>query len=148
MSVFDFLKKKKEPVAPRFSFVPPYATPTYYVRHPNNTYSVAVPQPGSCAVHDAENESQIAQLKFLLNAAPMMDAPEHLRAAASMTKFAYINPRTFASKYLANPSLSVVKGYGCLSGSPTKWVLLSTMPEGRVIFSPSPIPGIEKILNS
>lgn len=86
----------------------------------------------------------ISQLKFLLSQAPMHMAPEdRFRATQATAKFAYIHPKTFV-QYQERP----VTAYGKVVGSPTKWVMTSLMPEGQVIYSPNPIPGIEKLLKS
>lgn len=86
----------------------------------------------------------ISQLKFLLSQAPMHMAPEdRFRATQSTAKFAYIHPKTFV-KYQEHP----VRAYGKVVGSQTKWVMTSLMTEGHVIYSPNPIPGIEKLLES
>jgi hypothetical protein len=77
-----------------------------------------------------------------------MDAPSQRdRVLASRAPFAYIHPITFAGilffmRYTSGPELSVT----IFPGSPTKWVVTSLMPTGRVIYSPLQIPGIEKIL--
>jgi hypothetical protein len=90
-------------------------------------------------------KAQIAQLKFLLASAPMIDAPKDRFALMSVTSpFAYIHPKTL-SKVLPS-HLQVTRSFFVFPGSHTKWVLMSTMPEGRVIYSPLPVPGIERIL--
>jgi hypothetical protein len=100
------------------------------------------------AAHEnlAAQAAEIRQLKFLLASAPMIDAPilqfAHVVATTSKSPFAYINPKTMAKLF---PSASS-RFFYVFPGSPTKWVLLSTMPEGRVIYSLFPIPGLEKIL--
>jgi hypothetical protein len=98
----------------------------------------------------AAAHAEIRQLKFLLASAPMIDAPHPLNARAVFTNhrvpFAYIHPKTMAQY---NDVMGRrIHGMTIFPGSPTKWVLLSTMPEGRVIYSPLPIPGLEKILGS
>jgi len=96
----------------------------------------------------AAAHAEITQLKFLLASAPMIDAPKPLDAAGwfrrSVTSFGYIHPRTMA-QYRSSTG-SILHGFMILPGSPTKWILTSLMPEGRVIFSPLAIPGLEKIL--
>jgi hypothetical protein len=87
---------------------------------------------------------KVSQLKFLLSQAPMHMAPEdRFRATQSSAPFAYIHPKTFV-QYQERP----VRAYGKVVGSKTKWVMTSLMPEGHVIYSPNPIPGIEKLLES
>lgn len=91
---------------------------------------------------------QISQLKFLLASAPMIDmfsvtdfnARTRLRTMTS--PFAYIHPKTLAPFTVGMPPKRVY----AFSGSRTVWVPMSTMPEGRVIFSPLAVPGIEKLL--
>jgi hypothetical protein len=93
-------------------------------------------------------EAEIKQLKFLLASAPMMDAPtiydsqEWFKRVS--TSFGYMHPVTMAQ--YSNPMDKVRHGMIIISGSPTKWVMTSLMPKGRVILSPLPIPGLEKIL--
>jgi len=90
---------------------------------------------------------EINQLKFLLASAPMTDAPtDRERLTATRSSFAYINPKTMADLLTKLFLRREPREFMVFPGSPTKWVLLSTMPEGRVIYSPLPIPGIEKIL--
>lgn len=87
---------------------------------------------------------RVKQLSFLLSQAPMHMAPEdRFRATQSSAPFAYIHPKTFV-QYQECP----VRAYGKVVGSKTKWVMTSLMPEGHVIYSPNPIPGIEKLLES
>jgi hypothetical protein len=98
----------------------------------------------------AAAHAEIKQLKFLLASAPMIDAPTLLdardRFKTLQSRFAYIHPKTMARyDFLWNKP---VNGVVMCPGSPTKWVVLSAMPQGRVIYSPLPIPGIEKILAS
>lgn len=91
---------------------------------------------------------EIAQLKFLLASAPMIDmfAPSDSDSKRRLSKcvspFAYIHPKTLAPFTWGMPPKRVY----VFPGSKTVWVPMSTMPEGRVIFSPIPVPGIEKIL--
>ena len=88
-----------------------------------------------------------AQLRFLLNEAPMMDMPRGLdRLAHSVTRYAYVNPKTFADATSGVYAAAVARPYIFIRPSPTKWVMTTLMPEGRVIFSQSPLPGIENIL--
>ena len=103
--------------------------------------------PGTLNPVGSALEPQISQLKFLLASAPMIDAPNKSEARerlqASRSPFAYIHPKTMAGLSL---SAHPIRGFMVFPGSPTKWVLTSLMPEGRVIYSPLPIPGLEKIL--
>lgn len=93
-------------------------------------------------------QAEIKQLKFLLSQSPMIDfqpAPE--RFMASRSPYAYIHPITLAqASSTAACAVGHGRGYLQFPGSPTKWVFLSLMPRDRVIYSPNPIPGIEKIL--
>jgi hypothetical protein len=95
-------------------------------------------------------EAQISQLKFLLASAPMIDVPTGYDTAQRLQKlvspFAYIHPKTMATMLVDARSTRPIRSFMVFTGSPTKWVLLSTMPVGRVIFSPLPVPGLEKIL--
>jgi hypothetical protein len=95
----------------------------------------------------AASRAEIAQLKFLLASAPMIDAPSDLiRLQCLRVPFAYVHPKTMAGMLPKMYSTRSPRGFMIFPGSPTKWVLVSLMPEGRVIFSPLPIPGLEKIL--
>lgn len=91
---------------------------------------------------------QIDQLQFLLAQAPMLDAPlpggpnARNRLAASSTAFASIHPKTLAPFVIDRPPNNVYR----FSGSFTVYVLSSLMPEGRVLYSPLQIPGLEKTL--
>lgn len=91
---------------------------------------------------------EIAQLKFLLASAPMIDMLDYRspdtqrRMRAFTTPFAYIHPKTLAPFTTNMPPGRVY----VFPGSQTVWVPMSTMPEGRVIFSPLPVPGLEKVL--
>ena len=76
------------------------------------------------------------QLRFLLNRAPMLNAPDDLRSAAhAVTAFAYIHPKT-AAKY---GNVDGRKSFH-IPPSPTEWVLTELMPEGRVVFTPNEMP--------
>lgn len=99
---------------------------------------------------DSVLASTVAQLKFLLSQAPMIDAPaDRERLAASRTPYAYIHPKSIAKlSSTAHCAVSHGRSYIKFPGCPTKYVLLSLMPEGRIIYSPNPIPGIEKLLAS
>lgn len=95
----------------------------------------------------AQANSQIAQLLFLLASAPMIDmfpanAEGQLRLRTIQSPFAYIHPKTLAPFTWGMPPTRVYR----FPGSKTVWVPMSTMPEDRVIFSPLPVPGIEKVL--
>lgn len=93
-------------------------------------------------------QSEIKQLKFLLSQSPMIDfQPDPERFTTSRTLYAYVHPITLA-KASSSASCAVGHGRGYIRfpGSPTKWILTSLMPQNRVIYSPNPIPGIEKIL--
>jgi hypothetical protein len=97
---------------------------------------------------DPAMAAEIRQLKFLLASAPMIDVPPNTLEARTFTQrvvstpFAYIHPKTMA-KLTFEP---LRRSFIVFPGSKTKWVLTSLMPEGRVLFSPVPMPGIEKIL--
>lgn len=101
------------------------------------------------AFSDARNyyTSEISQLKFLLESAPMIDAPvDKFAVMAVRSPFAYIHPKTLA-KYSTTQNISRPDlVYARFAPSPTKWVLTHLMPEGRVIYSPNPLPGLENLL--
>lgn len=89
------------------------------------------------------------QLRFLLSQAPMLDAPTDLGAAAhSVTKFAYVHPKTFATFTKGAYSPKSSAPYVQIRPSPTKWIITTLMPEGVVIYTSNPLPGIEKLLAS
>lgn len=91
----------------------------------------------------AEANVTIAQLSFLLSAAPMIDMFPYdwtgqTRMATVQSPFAYVHPKTLAPFVQGNPP----SRWYSFPGSRTKWIPMSSMPEGRVIFSPSSIPGV------
>jgi len=96
----------------------------------------------------ASANATILQMKFLLDCAPMTDMIKatdidaHTRLAVMRSPFAYIHPKTLAQFDCAIRFASWV----CFPGSLTKWIPMSSMPEGRVIFSPLQVPGLEKLL--
>lgn len=104
----------------------------------------APPQPTT----DTVLRATVDQLKFLLAVAPTIDAPNPRDARSvflgSRSPFAYIHPKTMAQYGTALDK--VPHGVVVKPGSPTRWVLLSLVPEGRVIYSSLAIPGLEKIL--
>ena len=123
--------------------------PLYFVRHPDNTFSIAKPQPSLYPKTNPVHRVIAQQISFLLSQAPMLDAPDGLeRAAHSVTKFAYVHPRTFAKFTRGAYSPLTSAPYVRIRPSGTKWVLTTMMPEDRVIYTPNPIPGLEKILAS
>lgn len=90
---------------------------------------------------------EVTRLKFLLDCAPMIemfsakDRDAFSRLANMKARYAYIHPKTLAP-FTVNfgPRRMYV-----FPGSFTAWIPMSAMPEGRVIFSPVPPPGIEKL---
>jgi hypothetical protein len=113
------------------TFVP--VNPTHYIREQDAVRAMA--------------QSEIAQLKFLLACAPMIEIPADDFSTKEFpmrvtTPFAYIHPKTMA-RMTFQP---VLRHCIMFPRTQTKWVLTSLMPEGRVICSPLPIPGLEKIL--
>ena len=92
--------------------------------------------------------SAVEQLMFLLDQAPMLDAPENLeRAAHAFTKFAYVHPRTWEQFTCtkippAQPGQKNVPGW--IHPSPTKWIFTTLMPQGRVIYSQNLMPRLEQ----
>ena len=133
----------------RHILVDPPTKPLYFVMHPDETYSVADPQPlllpedwtgerDRLARLHARADTTITQLRFLLNQAPMLIAPDdRLRAAHAITPYAYIHPKTFET--LSGVSKNVP--YFKFPPSPTKWVWTELVPEGRVIYTPNEMPG-------
>jgi hypothetical protein len=114
-----------------------------------NNRPLFVPSGSLSPVADAlaAAHAEIAQLKFLLASAPMIEIPAGFIHAREFVKragatFAYVNPRTMAM--ITYEPLQ--KYFMVFPGSKTKWVLTSLMPEQRVIFTPLAIPGLEKIL--
>ena len=97
-----------------------------------------------------ELRHQINDQRFLLNEAPMQNTPEDiLRASCAVTSFAYAHPSTAVRMGLV-PSGSSMKNPDTpwvlpvvLIPSRTRWVFTSLMPEGRVIFTPNRMPGLE-----
>lgn len=91
----------------------------------------------------------LAQARFLLDQAPMLDAPEDRHGAASYSypAYIYIHPRTFSC--LTNYQYAEKEGIssGLLFGpSQIKWVRTFLMPQGRVILSPNAIPNLDLFL--
>lgn len=88
------------------------------------------------------------QLKFLLDQAPMINVPAKgtdngelaSRFAASRATYAYVHPKTFARLAPWWDKVSLLVKF---AGSPTKWVLTELMPEERVIYAATPMPGVE-----
>jgi hypothetical protein len=91
--------------------------------------------------------ARVQQLSFLLSCAPMMgmfqpkNSESLVRLAASRSPFAYVHPKTLAPFTWGLPPARWYK----FPGSPTVWIPVSYMPEGRVIYSPLQIPGLEKM---
>ena len=86
--------------------------------------------------------SENDQLKFLLSQAPMIDwQPDFPQR--SITPYAYVHPKTLASAPAARWE-APGNSYVTFPPFPTKWLLTSLMPEGRVIFSPNVFPGLDK----
>jgi len=93
-------------------------------------------------------EAENIQLRFLLNQAPMLNAPENIeRAAHAVTKFAYAQPATFRNIIGWDPVTFLHEGRSSpplrIAPSPTEWILTNLVPLGRVIYSPNLIPGLE-----
>lgn len=116
-------------------------TPAYYVFGHGGWY-IADPQPISlfdANMLRAATEAENKQLKFLLSCAPIIDMnPDCVRR--STTPYAYIHPKTLAKLRCGQVRANFVK----FPGSPTVWILTSLMPEDRVIFSQSTLPGLEQ----
>lgn len=84
-------------------------------------------------------ETTIKQLKILLANAPLMNAPDgDFDMRRINISFVYIHPKTLAQIQARCGELS-----GPVRGK-TTWVPISLMPEGRVIYSALPIPGLEQ----
>jgi hypothetical protein len=98
-------------------------------------------------VPDSFAKAEAAQLKFLLSQAPMIDAPtDRFNASRAGSRFAYIHPKTLAKVAGGQCTILHSKPYVLLSPSPSRWVSTSLMPEGRVIYTPNPLPGLTKLL--
>jgi len=92
-------------------------------------------------------KAENSQLKFLLSQALMIDAPtDRFNASLATTRFAYIHPKTLAKASGGDCIIKHTTPYVLLSPSPTRWVSTSLMPEGRVIYTPNPLPGLLKLL--
>jgi hypothetical protein len=94
---------------------------------------------------DVFNRIQLrfAQTEFLLQQAPMQNAPyNRLFAAKAITKYAYIHPETFRKMmgYAVQSTTPVSIDPVC----PTLWVPTKLMPEGCVIYTPNTMPGLEQ----
>jgi len=81
------------------------------------------------------------QSQFLLESAPMIDAPLSpvdacSRFAAIRSKYGFIHPATM-SKYMGWISRD---DHAIFPGSPTKWLLTPLMPENRILMTPMPMP--------
>jgi hypothetical protein len=142
------------PLAVKF-FDQPYSPedplkPLYFIMHPDNTYSVADPQPPTLPedwtgvkAKQAGVQKLIDQLKFLLSQAPMIEIPKDAdarRLASSVTKYAYVHPTTFTKA--TGIEGSATTPYSVIFPSPTIWVRTELMPEGCVIYSPNAMPGV------
>lgn len=126
-----------------------FLEPLYFVTHPDNSFSVANPQPSLAPDFEVRKQmladigqllSERAMLKFLLGNAPMIDAIDPTLLTRGATAFAYINPKTFAKLSRGK----IATGDYRFPPPPTRWLCTSLMPEDRVIFSPTALPGTEK----
>lgn len=102
---------------------------------------------------DSETSFLVKQLRFLLSQAPMLDAPlDAFSAGRAVTKFAYIHPKTFSKFYFVPivlfPKTRAFPAYVLVPPSPTRWVVTTLMPEGRVLYTPNALPGIEKLIGA
>lgn len=88
--------------------------------------------------------AEIAQLKFLLESAPMIDMLTQDRLAACRAKYAFAHPKSIAPFTWGVPPSRWYK----FSGSPTYWIPVSSIPEGRVLFSPWPLPGMKSLVSA
>jgi hypothetical protein len=80
----------------------------------------------------------VAGLRFLLEQAPMLNAPTDLMGAAhAVTPFAYIHPDTFGMMLRMHV---VDKPSYRIAPSPTAWIMTTLMPRGRVIYTPNKMP--------
>ena len=93
-----------------------------------------------------EQTDRANKLQFLLEQAPMMDINPNgyemrSRLRASTIAFAYVNAKTMVSLIdVGKPAPPYIK----IPGSPTKWILTPLIPEGKVIFSPNRMPGLDE----
>ena len=86
-----------------------------------------------------QSQRQFNQSQFLLESAPMIQAPERseaLRFSAPSSPYGFINSRTLVAF-----SGFIPEGkYWTFPGSPTKWLSTPLMPEGRILMTRLPIP--------
>lgn len=92
------------------------------------------------------SDVMVKQLSFLLEQAPMLDAePIDLRRMKGMvTSYAYVHPVTFSKMTDGKTSIAAT-GFTTITPSPTKWVVTSLMPKGRIILTPNAMPFLEKV---
>lgn len=108
------------------------------------TFIRVIPAP-PLASPDPALKADILQLKFLLSQAPMLDVglkPDWFSTARA--PYALVNPKTIAPFTRYSLQKKTIAPYVMFPGSNTQWVVTSLMPEGRVIFTPNPLPGYEK----
>lgn len=159
MSLRSVIKEALSPSLPAPEPQPPFVIdpdapeplePLYFVTHPDNSFSVADPQPTTIP-HSREQFAALRhqrdilqfereQLKFLLGCAPMIDAVDPTLLNRGATAFAYIHPETFAKLTRGRVATDDLR----FPPSPTRWICTSLMPKDRVIFTPNPLPGTEK----
>jgi hypothetical protein len=87
----------------------------------------------------------ITQLKFLLEQAPMLDAApiDFMRLSDMRAPYAYAHPITFAQ--MSQGRVPVTKGFTVVPRSPTRWVVTTLMPVGRILLTPNAMPFTGKI---
>jgi hypothetical protein len=144
--------------------------PTYFVKHIDNSYSIAEPQPVYVPASEtvtwqnmgpvgwSEDPSRvgtpgrlISQLRFIVDQAPMLNVPTGQDALArlnnSVVPYIYMNPKTWES--LSEPLFNVGQArpklvyYRLSFKCPTKFVPLDLIPEGRMLCTSNKIPGVE-----
>lgn len=119
--------------------------PLYFLRYADGSFEVADPQPSIFApaappeAHEPDKTKE-AQLKFLLEQAPMLDMLTADRCSAARTPYAYVHPMTFAK--VERWARKTQTSQFMFIGSPTRWTVTSLIPRDRVIFSPNLMPGL------
>ena len=91
-------------------------------------------------------QSEIQQLRFIVESAPMLAIPEDGpmgtaidRLRKSVVPYAFIHPESWVK--LTNYSLDSRK-FWRLGNSPTKWILTELMPKERMLLTQELMPGV------
>ena len=106
-----------------------------------------LPAPVSPTLADAALKAEVTQLKFLVTQAPMLDfIPKLDFVSSARAPYGLVHPKTLAPVAKFAHQKKTIAPYVMFPGSNTMWIVTSLMPEGRVIFTPNPLPGYEKRL--